>query len=229
MDEINRSILESLKNNNYFFEARNWYVRKFIYPLVERSYIFLLATITCGIAAYYLLMINSLLPNVIKLPVAINLDDTISYQPAIKYIGEQNEPSEQSFAKYFASNYVKVRESYDYAKLEEQVNKVRNNSTKSVYKQFYNSLTLDNPDSILLLYKRSTVRKIEVENVQYLPNENMIIVKFSASLNDYSNNSFKKTNWQAYVNFSISSTDEINKQNNNFSFIVTDYKTEMVK
>jgi type IV secretion system protein VirB8 len=45
MDEINKSVLNNLRSGQYYIDARDWYSKKYIYPIFERSLIFVIAVI----------------------------------------------------------------------------------------------------------------------------------------------------------------------------------------
>jgi type IV secretion system protein VirB8 len=137
---------------------------------------------------------------------------------------------EQPVAKYLAANYVKMRESYSYNGLEVQVNKIRNSSTKFVYKQFYNNISLDNPDSPVLLYQRTSSRSVDIKSVNFSTDANNIMVRFDATVSDHKNkNVSTTTRWIANVSFSMSDINRVIKENTEFNFIVTDYHVQQIK
>jgi type IV secretory pathway component VirB8 len=231
MDIVNKSVLNNIKSGQYFIDARVWYSRKFVYPVIERSLMIIIATIFLLALLNWVNVILSLYPNKIVVPVTIYNSDSITYQPLIKNVskGEIHPDPSHPIAKYLAANYVKTRESYNYKKLKEQVDKIRNNSTKFVYKQFYSSISMDNPQSPVLIFQDTNIRTIDIKSTNYSTDENNILVKFDATTINYKTKISETTSWVANVSFSMSDINNVITDNKKFYFIVTNYQAQQIK
>ncbi|AIL65649.1 Type IV secretion system protein virB8 [Rickettsiales bacterium Ac37b] len=229
MDEINKSLLNNLKSGQYYHDGRLWYMRKYIYPILERSlltFLFAIIAVTfllISYAIYTQLPLKKIVPILVKIQ---NLTEDISVIHSIEY---PNESTSISLAKYLASKYIIWRESYSYADIDTQINKIKNNSTKFVFKQFYNSLSLENANSPVLLYQQYITRSINIESVAVSNQAQSIIVKFSATIKDTNSGSEEKSLWLANISYDMSDIELIMKKNAPLNFLVTDYNVQEIK
>lgn len=227
MDIINQSILKSLESKQYFIDARIWYIRKYIYPITERSIMITFSLIFLIIAIIIACMINSLYPNQFKIPVAINIANSIDYSPKIDKINNKVDDPRLLIAKRLASYYVKNRESYNYPQLEEQSIKLSNLSTKFIYKEWYNNLSFDNPNSSINLYKDNHIRSIIIQSIDLNKLiSNGLIINYQATVREIKTNQQVVNNYQVKLAYSMNELD-INQQK--FNFVVTEYESRQLK
>ncbi|KKB96129.1 VirB8 protein [Candidatus Arcanobacter lacustris] len=205
---------------------------KYISPVVEKCYALLLAFVFVIAAAAELIFVNNLYVDNIRFVVPITLDDTIDFQPVIKVLNSPiigNVDPYEVVAEYLVSNYVKVRESYSYHDLEDQLKKIENNSTKHIFKEFYDSISLNNPNSPVLLYQRSANRIIKIKS-STISDDNSVVVSFDAIIEDKHHNNLETTSWVASVAFSMSDINYILQKNSDkFYFFINNYQVQRVQ
>jgi type IV secretion system protein VirB8 len=232
MDKINRSIVENLYSNSYFAESRKWYLAIHILPIVERSYMLLLALIFIIAALNGLISIQTINHKIPYFLVPITMQDTITYQPVIKPLESviKEATPYKAFAKYFASKYVLTRESYNYNNIDNQTIKIKNISTNHVAQEFKDLLDLNNPNSPLLRYQKNATRSITIKDIEFLHDDNNVIVTFEAKVDDPKSETPEITYWLANISFSMSDVDDqaVYLQDS-FYYIVFDYKVQQIK
>jgi type IV secretory pathway component VirB8 len=205
---------------------------KYISPVVERCYVLLLAFIFVTAAVAELIFVNNLYVENIRFVVPMTLDDTIDFQPVIKELNSSTDTNNDPYkviSEYLVSKYVKIRESYSYNDLEKQLRKIKNNSTKHIYKEFYDSISLDNPNSPVLLYQRAANRIITIKSVT-TSEDNSIIVSFDAIIDNKHQDNQATTSWVANVSFSMSDINYLLQNNHNkFYFFINNYQVQQLQ
>ena len=141
--EYNEFIKESVLNGQYFKDARDWYIFRYITPICDRA---LLATMIIVIfcTLYTIKIISeSIFPLVVSQAIFVPPKDPTIYETKLTKIKpKKNEANfdaevqtfDESILKYLIVNHIKVRESFDFRKGRiEDVNKkfshIKNNST----------------------------------------------------------------------------------------------------
>jgi type IV secretory pathway component VirB8 len=228
MDEVSRSILHNVRTGQYFVDARSWYIRKHVYPVVERSIMVIVATVFAVMAMYIAYVLSNLFPYKQEIPLILKLEDTMAHYPVVNGIGQDGEKAEYSLAKYFAKKYVLERENYSYHTLEKQINKVKNISSKYVFKKFYEGISLENPNSPVLLYQKNITRKIEILSV--MPgDEGSVIVKYTATLHNYKGEKTETSTWIANVSYDMADIRLVLEKKADLDFVITDYNVQQIK
>ncbi|MFV9875728.1 MAG: VirB8/TrbF family protein [Rickettsiales endosymbiont of Dermacentor nuttalli] len=229
MDEINKSLLNYLKSEQYYHDARLWYMRKYIYPILERSLLTFLLLIILTIFLFIIYEVYNQLPLKKIVPIIVRIQNLTEDTSVIYNIDQKDVSPSISLAKYLVSKYVIWRESYSYDNINVQINKIKNNSTKFVFKQFYNSLSLENANSPVLLYQQHIVRSINIESVSLTNQFQNIIIKFSAKVKDTNRGLEENSLWLANISYDMSDIELIMKKNAQLNFIVTDYNVQQIK
>lgn len=228
MNYIDRSILKSLKSGQYFIDAINWYERKYIFPSTERSILFILALVFLLTSAVTIKYTNKVFPLHEEISFPIISNDIDDFVPIIKKISRPEESIEYSLAKYLLSNYLIIRESYDYYNIETQLNIIKNNSFRKVYEEYAQQLDLSKIDSAIYKYQNNFTRKIEIISAKSNKDLDTIEIFFNAKVMNYLNQVIEESEWKAEMSFIMSDIDK-EKENNKLNFLVSEYKVEKVK
>jgi len=225
---VTQSIQEYIKSGEYFIDARKWYNFKYITPSAQRS----LLLITCFVFFITFLVLlytmYSLLPIIKQVRYSIKSANTFQTNAniiAADYI--QNDPL-KSIADIMLKNYIVQRESYNYDSLRTQFTFIQNNSTRVIFRQFFNLMNIDNPLSPVMRYQKSIKRSIEILNAEYL-NYDECVVTFKSVAKSNNGDIVENMLWEASLNFEI---DKINlnlPEDSRFNFAVTNYRLKLLK
>ena len=167
MSEVNKSIADAIKSGQYFYDSRNWYYNKYIYPSVERTFFGIICACFIFVAACMLIFTSTTTSEVLESTYIVDLKDTIKQEAKFVPLDEKIEPS-KALNNYMLSYYVIARESYDFGNLDVQLTKMSNLSTLPVYNQFRNYMSINNVDSPQFVYQKDNLRSIQVTAVKYL-------------------------------------------------------------
>ena len=80
-----KEIMEKVESGEFFVEARDWYIRKYIYNFIERSYLLILLAFLSFLILLTILYYSSILPIRKNLPVQVNITDTAEQYTKITY------------------------------------------------------------------------------------------------------------------------------------------------
>ena len=229
MDDINRSVAHNVKNGQYFKDAREWYVQKYLCPITERTILVIMMSVLLFAAFVTITSIFSTLPIERQVPFIVKVSNSIDYYSVIKRIGINSEDPQRPLTEHLISNYVLGRESYDYSKLEAQKKRVKGSSSKQVYKRFIADLSINNPTSPILLYQQEIQRTVEILSVTLQSSDKSFdsaLVKFKATLNNGRTGQKDTSIYSALIAFTISDINEISQTKTPMQFIVTEYNVQ---
>lgn len=133
----------------------------------------------------------------------------------------------KSIAEILLENYVKMRESYDYDNLKNQFTFIRNNSTRIVFRKFFNFMNIDNPDSPVLKYQNNLFRKVHIKSISY-PEKNNASIYFSSSSSARGGGMVEHKLWRANIRYEIDDINLWSEHGSRFNFTVTDYDLTLV-
>lgn len=228
MEPLHNSIQEYIKSGNYYTDARAWYRSKYIHPFSHRSFIFMFSVIIFILFLGIVMNIHSLLPLVVQIKYFVNANASSNKVAQILPAnGIENDPA-TSIADIMIKNYVLKREGYNYDNLKKQFVFVKNNSTRIVFRKFYNFMNIDNPSSPVMLYQKSINRTPSIILTKY-PSPNVAIVTFNSKAQDSSGNKIEDKVWQATIGYEIDKIDSNLPNNTRFNFTITDYQLKMLK
>lgn len=129
---------EYVKTGRYFSDAKIWYKDKYVAPFSQRSLFFVLNFIAISLLIGIIYNLYNLLPTIVQVRYAVNTDGIDNKVAKVirstQLIGEEA----NSVASILLKNYIQRRENYEYDKLKEQFLYIKNNSTKVVFRRFYN-------------------------------------------------------------------------------------------
>ena len=215
---------KEVENQSYFEDSINWYNIKYLQPFTQRSYV-ALALIFTVIAIFSLSAnIYLLFPIQKTLYYAVHADETDKSDVKLIQPNSFSEDPIKSLVAALVENYIKIREEYDYDKLQEQFLYVKNNSTRFIYTAFYNSMDLNNSKSPILNYRRDLVRKITILSTKFI-NDSNIEIDFKADVYAKGNlyKSLGSSTWKANLKITI---DDLNNRlalSGKFNFSVINY------
>ena len=229
MDNFNKTIKSHIDSGEYFVDARDWYFAKYVYPTIERSLVFIIATTVVFAAFIGGNTIASLFPITKEVPLILAMPNADDRQPVITLKPNKTVEPQMLVTNYLLRKYIIDRESYAFDKVERQIAIIHNNSSKLVAKKFENYIKIQNPDSPILLYQTSISREIEIISTKKVMNDyNNWHVKYRAILIDEENNKIESL-WLANVFFNISDIEALIANKEKFEFLVTEYNTEQIK
>jgi type IV secretion system protein VirB8 len=213
----------------YFKEAKTWYNSKHLDPLVHRSYAICGLVIILLLVAANFVQINRLFPVSKTLKYAVSFDNS-DVNKNIKIIPADDFASNQlnSIAKILLENYVVQRESYNYDELKKQMIFVRTNSTKSVFKQYYSFISIDNRLSPVLRYQDYINRKVEIL-ITDISSDSIATVHFRSTAVDQDNNLVEQIIWQSVIEFQMDPITINQPQGTKYDFTVISYKVKLLQ
>lgn len=227
MEPLYKSLQDYIKSGEYFADAKEWYKYKYIHPFSQRSFILILSVIICCLFVGVVININSLFPSVIQVKYSINADTSANKAAQITRANQiENDPL-ASIIDVLVRNYVLKRESYDYDALKKQFVYVKNNSTRIVFRRFYNYMNIDNPSSPIMRYQKGAKRKVTILSARY-PSPTKAIIEFNSVSENVANEVIEDATWQATIDLEV---DEINTKlpsGARFNFTIVDYQLKLL-
>lgn len=180
-NEYNEFIKESVLNGQYFKDARDWYIFRYITPICDRALLMTMIIVICSTLYTVKIIGDSIFPLVVSQAIFIPPNDPTIYETKlIKIRPKKNEANfdpevqtfDESILKYLIVNHVKVRESFDFSKGKiEDVNKkfshVKNNSTFREYKNFQAIMSKDNKNSPIHYFGKNVKRTIAINSIKF--------------------------------------------------------------
>lgn len=191
-------------SGRYFDEAWNWYGAKYLKLSVEKAWLWLLGVMCIVIFGIHILAVQTFFPLTKSIPFVMYVDNTSDDLHVIKKLGNLNKSDPQiTLAEYLVSHYVKLREEYDYNKIEEQKTFIKANSSRLVYDRYINDLDVNlNSNSPILKYKKEGKRTITILDVEiYGASSNSAKVHFTA----YDNLTNTSKEYNIMLRFTLSS------------------------
>lgn len=145
---------------------------KYVYPVTQRTFLAIVTVVSFITAVVAIIILVSLLPLSERVPLAVSVGSRVDEYTGVKYIGKQEEDSNDSVVKYLTGRYIKMRESYDFENLKNIIEYVRYYTEPADF-QNYNTFmsTETNPNSPILVYRNHTKRSIEIIDVVKISRE----------------------------------------------------------
>ena len=155
-----------VENGEYFRQARVWYHELYLMPFcLKYMYLFFfITTSSCLLAC--ILVSRSILPINKELMYTIHVSGDSNYSANISSSFRQGTDADnyRLFADTFIRLFIESYEGYDYAKLQNKARFIKNNSSKIIFNKYYDSLSLENPNSPLIKYPNST-KSVTIESL----------------------------------------------------------------
>ncbi len=230
MDEITRSIAKNIQNGQYYKDAREWYSFRYLAPVTERSLLFVitLVAILSGIIA--VVTSKSMFPTMTEVPVVVKVDDAIDHYTAIHRLSDRDATGVipyNAVAQYLVEHYVRIRESYDYTQFEPQYLRMRGASSKKVFREFQQEMSLENPNSRTVRLGRHSTRTVLVTKFQFAEDNDLMHkawVTFETETMGGGQDAIKEM-WAAEISFTMTDVDTA-RDTKKMEFRVTNYKVK---
>jgi type IV secretion system protein VirB8 len=175
-----------------------------------------------------LVNINSLFPSVIQVKYSISADSSSNKTAQILRANQIDNNSLSSIADIIIKNYVTKRESYNYDDLKKQFIFIKSNSTRIVFRRFYNFMNIDNPSSPVMLYQKYIQRIPKIISTTYLT-QSKVIVKFNSRARNSAGENIENMVWQATIDYEIDKIDPNLPNGTRFNFTVTNYQLKLIE
>lgn len=229
MDDVRKSIARSVKNGQYFVDARNWYSVSFLYPKVERTFYFLLFSIFTLLLFIAISFYNFISGDLESFSYITYPENTIKQETRLSPLNNTEEPS-IAVAKYLIANYVKSWEEYNYNDIPDQVSLIVNNSVKNIGDFFSSYMSINNINSPLFSYGQNKLRTIKILSIQIDERLKQARVNFQANLQDLVAGTSQMNNFKSEVTYSMSDLQTLlTTKAKKVDFTVLKYQSSQVK
>jgi type IV secretory pathway component VirB8 len=201
MAEDNRKIAESVRNGEYFEQARGWFQAVYIGPISERSFFLLVAILSGVIAVCSALSVLRMMPLTSKIPVVVHApEDYAGKSLKIKPLGNEGDSVNNAMLKHLVSNYVVAHEGYNSRTLISDGMIVYSNSSPDIYAAYQAAADPQNPQSYFARLGQVGQRIIEIKSVSTSGDgEGRAKVVFTSQYKGVEDN--QKTRWTAKLNY----------------------------
>ncbi len=235
MQNDKQHIVKKIKNGSYFKDAISWYAIKYLYPIAERSMMFVFAIAALLALFPIATLFKNISEDTSRIPFPIYVNDSTEHFSVIKPLAQGSEEPQEAVARYLISDYVKTREEYIYKNitsenLRKNLKKIKASSSKEVLDEYAASINENNPSSPLVKYKNITNRLIEIKSIEFLDNDKTsgkAKIVFEAS--EETSAEVKKSLWETTINFRLPDVVAISKTGAPLRLLVGYYKTTPVE
>lgn len=225
--ELLDSLKEYIESGQYFKDARAWYRNKYIYPFSHRSFLALIFVFIFAITGGIAFNLYNIFPMVIQVKYSIQANDAETKTAQIIRANQLGNDPVTSVTDVLVRNYITNRENYNYDRLKNQFIYIKNNSTRIVFREFYNFMNIDNSSSPVLTYQKSVRRNIKVLSANYYNNK--AVVNFESIAKNQTGEIIENMVWQTTIHFVIDKIDPKLPAGSKFNFTVTEYKLLLIK
>lgn len=249
MDEISKSLMRQIKDGRYFSDAREWYSLRYLMPVPERSLLIFITTLSliAGMVATW--TSYSMFPIIRPYEVIIKVDDSKDNFSVIRRLTEPGLTTRQSIAKYLLQDYVMTREAYDYKEFKQQFLRMKEASSKKVYREFERDMSTSNPNSRTVNFGKYMTRSVKILSSAFAEEgrytEKAAVVFETTVVGKKGEKSIER--WGAHISYTLEDINKIVKEReqankedkkateeenttksgkNRLEFIVTSYKVQ---
>ena len=217
-----------IENGEFYKRARTWYTEMFVYPYSLRSEALVLFSAITIALTILVININALFPLNVQIAYAISVEDTSEYSAKISNANFYGDDTYKSVAKIFVETYVQVRESYDYVSLSNNLLFLKNTSTKPIYNQYNDYISIDNASSPALILEQNATKKAAIISVDFV-SKDRVIAKFNTQSFKNTGKIIEDKDWEADITFLIDQVSNNIKDNTPFNFTVSEYKVKLLR
>ena len=161
-------LAKEIENEEYFKEMREWYLHKYVSPIIERSVLIVVSILSIFATLVGFHLVSIFLPIKEQVPIAVPINDSSSNHTKLfrldLAIPEEN--TNISLQKYILMTFLEVRESYDpkdnFASLRRNVSLLEKLASTDLLREYENLIDESNPFSIKLVYRENTRVNVEV-------------------------------------------------------------------
>ncbi|GDX36496.1 hypothetical protein LBMAG18_10070 [Alphaproteobacteria bacterium] len=182
VDEYLQFMKQEISQGNYFKDAIDWYILRYVSPICDRTILFIGALISCIVCYIVVGIIKMSFPLVIRDPIIIKAKDQAKYIPKLiplkpKSSMENFDPDikniDEAIAKYLIKSYTIDREEFNFSKaMIEDINikfaRIKNNSSSSEFRNFQNFYSEENPQSPIQNFGKNVYKTIEIVDIRFI-------------------------------------------------------------
>lgn len=155
-------------NKNALEQAKNWYADRYQFVVVQRNFLVLvtlLALAGLGATTYAVARITE---SKTFEPYVIEVEEKTGITTLVDRMSKQKYTADEEVIRYFIHKYVQAREGYDVRQYRFNYSEVvRVLSSRDIYSQFRNFISVENPRSPLNLGQRYT-RNVFIKSITFL-------------------------------------------------------------
>lgn len=171
MSEYYKEIAEKIDSGEYFKDAKEWYLRKYISPYIEQTFLLFLTIASIAISFVGINVLYNFFPLAKKVPIIVKIDDESDVYPRISHLAKKDEKnSNEILIKWILTKFIKSYEIYDPRnnfQSMEVVNKrfLQIFSSKNLQKKYYDyALNPNNPRGMKLKYRINARKQVGVHH-----------------------------------------------------------------
>lgn len=224
------AIAEKIRSGEFFRESRRMYDFDVHDPMAERYLYLLITMLSSLIFIIAVSAAHSLYPLQRSVPFIVSTQNIVEDLPTIhSLLAYKGEDASGALLRFIVQNYVTLRESYDIAAFDRNVNGVKSQSAENVLKEFQAQIDPRNPDSPIVAYQRHSKRSIAVLSSKQLAGEPPAMeIVYEAMVEG--RGEIKKSRWQANISFNYSGIALDEKGGvKPVTFLVTEYRTKRLQ
>lgn len=228
MELLYKSLKTYVESGEYFIDTQNWYKYKYLHPFSHRSLLFILTATILILFTSIIINIYNLFPIITPIRYSILTESGENKSTQIINAEQIDNNPLASIADIMLRNYVTQRETYDYNNLKKQFIYIKNNSTRIVFRRFYNFMNINNVSSPVLLYQKDIKRTISIISSSFL-SDTKTEIKFHSIARNGNGEIVEDMIWRVVVEYEIDQIDTNSPPGSRFNFAVTDYQPQLLE
>lgn len=228
MEPLYKSLKTYVESGEYFIDTQNWYKYKYLHPFSHRSFLFILTVTILVLFTSIIINIYNLFPIITPVRYSILTESGENKSAQIINADQIENNPLASIADIMLRKYVTQRETYDYNDLKKQFIYIKNNSTRIVFRRFYNYMNINNASSPVLLYQKDIKRTVSIISSTFL-SDTKTEIKFHSIARNITGDIVEDMIWRAVVDYEIDQIDTNLPPESRFNFAVTDYQVQLLE
>ncbi|MBN8522802.1 MAG: hypothetical protein H6910_01980 [Rickettsiaceae bacterium] len=228
MEPLYKSLKTYVESGEYFIDTQNWYKYKYLHPFSHRSFLFILTVTILVLFTSIIINIYNLFPIITPVRYSILTESGENKSAQIINADQIENNPLASIADIMLRKYVIQRETYDYNDLKKQFIYIKNNSTRIVFRRFYNYMNINNASSPVLLYQKDIKRTVSIISSSFL-SDTKTEIKFHSIARNITGDIVEDMIWRAVVDYEIDQIDTNLPPESRFNFAVTDYQVQLLE
>lgn len=228
MEPLYKSLKTYVESGEYFIDTQNWYKYKYLHPFSHRSFLFILTVTILVLFSSIIINIYNLFPIITPVRYSILTESGENKSAQIINADQIENNPLASIADIMLRKYVIQRETYDYNDLKKQFIYIKNNSTRIVFRRFYNYMNINNTSSPVLLYQKDIKRTVSIISSSFL-SDTKTEIKFHSIARNITGDIVEDMIWRAVVDYEIDQIDTNLPPESRFNFAVTDYQVQLLE
>lgn len=228
MEPLYKSLKTYVESGEYFIDTQNWYKYKYLHPFSHRSFLFILTVTILVLFTSIIINIYNLFPIITPVRYSILTESGENKSAQIINADQIENNPLASIADIMLRKYVIQRETYDYNDLKKQFIYIKNNSTRIVFRRFYNYMNINNTSSPVLLYQKDIKRTVSIISSSFL-SDTKTEIKFHSIARNITGDIVEDMIWRAVVDYEIDQIDTNLPPESRFNFAVTDYQVQLLE